>query len=149
MEARTTVMVEELPAAIALGLRVAETPGSLVTADNVIVPGEPTAVVLMVLVGLGPPSCMLRALGLAEIVKSCSRPTPCSGTICDPPATLPLKVSCPLLSPGADGENVTNTKQLAPAASGFGALGQSVLEMAKSPVVDGVVTSGPLPELVT
>src|SRR5438132_629983 len=53
----------------------------------------------------------------------------------------------PKRSPAAVGENVTKVRHVVPAARGFGALGQSVLEIAKSPEVDVVVTNGPVPEL--
>src|SRR5712691_8982754 len=87
--------------------------------------------------------------GLAEIVKSRSMPKPCRGITSEPAARLPVKVMVPLRSPGAVGENARNTRHLEPAASGLGSLGQSVLTIAKSPVVDIWVTAGPVPELIT
>ena len=58
-----------------------------------------------------------------------------------------MTVSWPVCVPEAVGENVTKVRHVVPAARGFGALGQSVLEIAKSPEVDVVVTNGPVPEL--
>src|SRR5260370_278890 len=87
--------------------------------------------------------------GLAEIVKSRSMPKPCRGITSEPAARLPVKVMVPLRSPGAVGENARNTRHVEPVASGFGSLGQSVLTIAKSPVVDIVFTACPVPGLVT
>src|SRR5690349_6225272 len=141
-------MVELLPAAIDSGLKLAVTPGSLDCAESATVPPLPMTVVLIVVVGFGPPCCMLIALGLAEIVKSCWTPIPCRGTDRDPPATLPVNVRLPVRSPAAVGAKLTKTTQVDPAASGFGAFGQSVAdEIAKSPVIDMLVISGPVPEL--
>src|SRR5258708_20255399 len=87
--------------------------------------------------------------GLAEIVKSRSMPKPCRGITSEPAARLPVKVMVPLRSPGAVGENARNTRHVEPVASGFGSLGQSVLTIAKSPVVDIWVTGAPFPAHAT
>src|SRR5258708_1277507 len=55
----------------------------------------------------------------------------------------------PLRARGAVGENGRSARHVVRGASGFGSLGQSVLTIAKSPVVDIWVTAGPVPELVT
>src|SRR5882672_1112783 len=140
-------MVDPAPAVIVLGLKVAVTPGSEVKAESAMVPAIPIAVVLSEMVGIGLPRIMLIVVGLAEIAKSLARPSPCSGTDWDPPGTLPVNVRLPKRSPTKVGENVTNIKHVEPAANGSGELGQSVNETAKSPEIDMVVTSGPVPEL--
>src|SRR5260370_666982 len=88
-------------------------------------------------------------VGVAGIVRARWMRKPDRGIGRGPAARLPVKVMVPLRSPGAVGENARNTRHVEPVASGFGSLGQSVLTIAKSPVVDIWVTGGPVPELVT
>jgi hypothetical protein len=119
----TIVIVEPPPAVTEVGLKLAVSPGSVEVNESAIVPGVPMAVVLIAVVTLEPWTA-LRLVGLAEIVKSLPRPTPCSGSDFDPPATFPVNTREPKRSPAAVGVNVTNTRQNMPAARGFGALGQ-------------------------
>ena len=64
-----TVRVDELPALTAAGLTDAVGPDGETPALKLIVPAEPTRVVLIVLVPLSP-CWTLKLVGLAEIVKS-------------------------------------------------------------------------------
>src|SRR5258708_339355 len=142
------VALELSPALIEDGLKVAVTPGSFVSADSTTVPAAPTSVVLTEIVMLAPWT-MPRLLGLAEIEKSQQTPNPWSGTDLDPPTTFPVNTREPKRSPPVAGVNVTNTWQNMPAASGLGALGQLMLEIAKSPVATIVPSTPPTPELNT
>src|SRR5260370_7693050 len=87
-------------------------------------------------------------VGVAGIVRARWMRKPCRGITSEPAARLPVKVMVPLRSPGAVGENARNTRHVEPVASGFGSLGQSVLRIAKSPVVDIWENAGPVPKLV-